>query len=171
MYGRGKKLNKSKTQKQSEKKKDYYKLKRVGNFWNNNYIENGDRNKNLSLEKYFNKVKPYLRDIITDLQESGTWKIQLTIAMNFISSKVSEEERVMHSKSNNIKFTSYNDANKVVDELFDSLDLRYQGNLEISMRGNDFIFNSVKLMYYKCHEVNFRCGGSYIHSPDWTEKK
>ena len=26
----------------------------------------------------------------------------------------------MHSKSNNIKFTAYNDANKVVHELFDS---------------------------------------------------
>ena len=100
---------------------EYDKPKRVSNFWNNNYIEyesNGDRNKNLSLEEYLNKSKPYLRDVIINLQESRTWKIQLTIAINFISSKDTEEDRVMHSKSNNIKFTSYNRANKVFDELF-----------------------------------------------------
>ena len=48
---------------------------------------------------------------------------------------------------------------------------RYQGNLETSMRGNDSIFDSVQLMYYKCHKVDFMRGGSYIDSPDWIKKK
>ena len=26
-------------------------------------------------------------------------------------------------------------------------------------------------MYYKCHEVNFKRGGSYIDYPNWTKKK
>ena len=52
----------------------------------------------------------------------------------------------MHSKSNNIKCTCYNDAKEVVDELINSLPLRYQGNLETSMRESDFIFDSVQLM-------------------------
>ena len=39
------------------------------------------------------------------------------------------------------------------------------------MKRNDFIFDSVQLMYYKCHHVNFRRGGSYIDSPDWIKKK
>ena len=39
------------------------------------------------------------------------------------------------------------------------------------MRGSNFIFDSVQLMYYKCHKVNFRRGGSYIDSPDWIKKK
>ena len=77
----------------------------------------------------------------------------------------------MHSTSGNIKFTSYNDANEVVNEVFESLRSRYQGNLETSMRGSDFIFDSVQLMYYKCHKVNFRRGDSYIDSPDWIKKK
>ena len=72
----------------------------------------------------------------------------------------------MHSKSNNIKFTSYNNAIKVVDELFESLRSRFQRNIEISMRGSDFIFDWVQLIYCKCHKVNFRRGGSYIDSPD-----
>ena len=26
-------------------------------------------------------------------------------------------------------------------------------------------------MYYKCHKVKFRRGGSYIIAPDWIKKK
>ena len=37
---------------------------------------NGDRDINLSIEKYLNKTKPYLKEIIIDLQKSNTWKIQ-----------------------------------------------------------------------------------------------
>ena len=82
-----------------EQEEDYYKPKRVNIFWNNNYIEyesNGDENRNLSLDECFNKIEPYLRNIITDLQNSDTWKIQLTISINFISSKDVAEECVMH---------------------------------------------------------------------------
>ena len=77
----------------------------------------------------------------------------------------------MHSRSGNIKLTSYNDADEVFDELFESLQLRYQRNLETSMRGSDFTFDSVQLMYYKCHKVNFKRGASYIDSPDCIKRK
>ena len=60
----------------------------------------------------------------------------------------------MHSRSDNIKYTSYKNTKEVVDELFELLCSRYQGHLETSMRGSDFIFDSVQLMYYKCHKVN-----------------
>ena len=93
-----------------------------------------------------------MRNIIIDLQNSDAWKIQLTIATNFISSKDSEEEHVIHSNSGNIKFTPYSDANDVIEKLFKSLCSRYQENLETSMKGSDFIFDSVQLMYYKCHK-------------------
>ena len=39
------------------------------------------------------------------------------------------------------------------------------------MKGSDFIFCSVQLMYYKCHKVHFNRGGSYIDSPDLIKKK
>lgn len=48
-------------------------------FHSNNYIRyeiDGDRDKNLSTEEYLNnKIKPFLEDIIIDLQKSGAWKI------------------------------------------------------------------------------------------------
>ena len=57
----------------------------------------------------------------------------------------------MYSMSNNIKFTSYYDENEFTNELFASLRSKYPDNLETSMRGNDFIFDSFQLMYCKCH--------------------
>ena len=112
-----------------------------------------------------------MRNKIIDLQNSDAWKIQLTIAINFISSRDSEEERVMHSNSGEIKFTPYSDANDVIEKLLKSLRSSYQENLETSMKGSDFISDSVQLMYYECHKVNFIRGGSYIDSPDWIKKK
>ena len=47
-----------------QEEKVYYKPKRVSNLWNNNYIEyesNNDKNRNLSLDKYLDKIEPYLR--------------------------------------------------------------------------------------------------------------
>ena len=107
-----------------QEEEDYYKVKRVSRFWNNNYSEyesNNDKNKNLSLDEYLKKIKTCLRNIIFDLQSSDTWKIQLIIAINFIFSKDTEQERVMYSVSDNIKFTSYNEANENVNELLESL--------------------------------------------------
>ena len=39
------------------------------------------------------------------------------------------------------------------------------------MEGSEFNVDSVQIMDYKCHKVGFRCGGSYIDSPDRIKKK
>ena len=62
-----------------------------------------------------------MRDIILNLQKSDTLKILLTNAIISISSKNVDEERVMHSKSNNTEFVSYDNVNEVVDKHFESL--------------------------------------------------
>ena len=64
----------------------YQKPVRVGNLQSNNYIQyesNGDRNKTLSIEEYFNKIRPYLKDIKNDFNKSDTWEIELTIELSF----------------------------------------------------------------------------------------
>ena len=75
-----------------QREEDYYKQKN-SNFSNKSYIgyeSNSGRIGNLSPDENFSKIETYLRDIITDLQISVTWKIQLTIAINLISSRDSE---------------------------------------------------------------------------------
>ena len=52
-------------------------------------------------------------------------------AINFISSKDDEEEHVLHSRSDSVIFTSYNDANEVVDNLLELLRSIYQENLDV----------------------------------------
>ena len=39
------------------------------------------------------------------------------------------------------------------------------------MKRSDFVFDSVQLMYYTCHKVNFKRGVSYSDSPDWIKTK
>ena len=71
-------------------KQDYYKPVRVGKFRNNNYIEyesNGNRNKTLSSEEFFNKIRQCLKYIINNLKKSDEYKIHLTVTINYISSK------------------------------------------------------------------------------------
>ena len=95
----------------------YCKTVIISNVRNNDYIKyesNSDRNKNVSVKEYLNVIKPYLKDMIIDLQISDMWKIQLTIAINFISSKDVDEQCVMHSKSENIEVMLYDDAYEVL---------------------------------------------------------
>ena len=132
-----------------KEEENYNKPVRVNNFLSNNYIEcesNGDRNKTLSVEENLQKIRPYLRDIINVLKQSDTWKIQLTITLNFISSKDDNDEGcVMHSKSDNIEIMISNETDKIIEKLFNSLKNRYQNNLQ-SMRGSEFVLDYFKLL-------------------------
>ena len=111
-----------------------------------------------------------MRDIITYLQKVDTWKIQIMIAIDFRSSEHVDEERVMHSKNDSTEFMSCDNVNEVVDELFESLLLRYQISLKSLMTRSGFIFNSGQFLYYKCHKVTFKLGGSYVDSPRLDKK-
>ena len=50
---------------------------------------------------------------------------------------------------------SFDNANEVVTELFESLLSRYQTDLKKSMRGSDFFFDSVQLLYSKMSPDKF----------------
>ena len=65
-------------------------------------------------------------------------KIKLSIAINFIYSKETNEESVMHSKSDNIEIMIYDKADEAIQELFELLLFRYQTGQEESMKGSDF---------------------------------
>ena len=66
-------------------------------------------------------ISPYLKDIINNLKKPDTWKIQLTMANNFISFIGNDEECVIHSKSDNIEIMINDEADEAIKELFDSL--------------------------------------------------
>ena len=61
-----------------------------------------------------------LKDIINGLKESDTWKIELSIANNFISF-IDDEECVMHSKCDNIEIMINYEADEFMKGIFGSL--------------------------------------------------
>ena len=97
---------------------DYYKPIIARGAFDGSYIQyesKEDKGKNLSIKKYLNMIKPYSSNIINNhktlglvryhsgnkswLEEtSSEWKIQLAMAINFISSIDSDETRTMHKK-------------------------------------------------------------------------
>ena len=104
-----------------EEEGNCHKLIRVGSFWSINYIEyesNFERNKTPLVEEYLHKIKSYLKDIINDLKKSDTWKNQLTIEINFFSCKDKNEEREMHSKNGNIEIMINDEADEVIEALW-----------------------------------------------------
>ena len=79
-------------------------------------------------------IRPYLSDIINDHKTQGEWKTHLTLAINIISSKDSDETRIMHSESDNIEIMTGSEADEINEKLFEFLLKRYEEGLEESMR-------------------------------------
>ena len=100
---------------------------------------------------------------INNFKKSDTRKIQLTVAINFISSKDTDKKHVMYSKSDNIEFMIYDNEKTILD--------LYKIWLETLIKVSDFNFDCVYLLCYKCHKINPHCGGSYMYSPDWIKNK
>ena len=83
--------------------------------------------------------------------------------LNRMSSRDNDDTQLMHSKSDNIEIMIVNKTDGIINELFESFLTRYQLGLE-SMKGNDFVFDSIDGMHYKCNKISLNCGGVYIDS-------
>ena len=53
----------------------------------------------------------------------------------------------MHAKSNNVEIMMGSETDEVIEELFESLLQRYQEGLEESMKGGEFVFDGVNVLY------------------------
>ena len=117
-------------------------------------------------------LKVHSRDEVINYEtQFGEWKIQLTMQTNFISSKDSNETHTSHMKSDNIEIMMGSETNDIIDELFESLEQKYQEGLKESMRGSEFIFDSVDLLYYDLQRISLKTGESYVDSPKWLKDK
>ena len=76
-------------------------------------------------------------------------KIQLTMRIDFISSKYYDETSVMHTKSDNLKSLMSNETDEIIKRLFNCPLQKYQEGLEESIKRSEFIFVSVNLLHYK----------------------
>ena len=124
---------------------DYYKSIITNGAFNNNYIQyesKGNKDKILTPSEYLDMIRPYLSDVINDHKTQGEWRIHsgntitehktqgeweihLTMAINCISSKDSDETHTMHTKSNNIEIMMGSETDEIIKELFKSILQRY----------------------------------------------
>ena len=84
-----------------------------------------------------------MKDIINNLTKFNAWKIQLIIAVHFISSKDTYEKVLTHSKSDYIEIMIDDKADELIKKLLQSLIYRYQTGLETSVKCTDFITNVI----------------------------
>ena len=88
------------------------------------------------------------------------------MSINFTSSKDFDETRNGRTKSDNIEIMMVSATDDITDELFGSLLQKYLEGLEKSMKGVNFIVDSVDLLYYYLQKtILSREQGSYIDFP------
>ena len=102
---------------------DYYKPTEVKSAFDGSYMlyeSRGDKDNMLAIYEYFDKIKPYLKDMIDDYKSKGEWKIQLSMQIIFVSFTDANETREMHTKSDNITIMSGIETEDVINELFNT---------------------------------------------------
>ena len=75
----------------------------------------------------------------------------------------------MHTKSDNKEIMIGSDTNEVIKELFKLFLQRYQEDLQEKMRGSEFEFDGIHLLYYDFNKISLHRGGSYIESAKWIK--
>ena len=111
-------------------------------------------------------VRPYLSNIINDHETQVELKIQSAIAINFMSSKDSNEMVLCTLRAIAYKLNRWN-----YSRTFWFFLQKYQKGLKESMKESAFVFDSVDLLRYKLHEISLNRGGSYIDYPKWLKNE
>ena len=130
-------------------------------------IINNTRNthKTRDLVRYHSDKKSWLEET------SSEWKIQLTMAISFVSSKDSDETRTMHTKSNNVEIMIGCETDEIIEDISESFLQKYQEGLEESITGSKFVYDSVDVLYYNLNKVSLSRDGSYIDSSKWLKSR
>ena len=135
------------------------------------YKSDSKKDKSISIARYLNNIREHLRKLIYCKKKNGEWKIQLIMKINFISPRDFIESRDMYSKSDNFEIMRGSNTNEIIIDLFNSILRRYQGGLQESMRGSEFVFDYVESLNDIFHKLDLKRSGSYIETPEWIQNK
>ena len=68
----------------------------------------------------------------------------------------------MHTKSDNEEIMNGSDTDDIIEELFKLFLQKYEENLQEKMKGSDFEFDGVNILYYDFNKISINRGRSYI---------
>ena len=145
---------------------DYYEPKEIKSAFDGSHVlyeSRGDKDNMLAIYEYFDKIIPYLKDMVDNYKSKGEWKIQLVMRVIFVSFIDKNETQVMHTKSDNVKIMNGTYTNDAIIELIKSFTKRYQEGLETKMKGRSYIFERVNLLEYHLHKISLNRGGRLIY--------
>ena len=117
---------------------------------------------------------PYLSDLINNNKaknESKEWKIQITMHVNFSSSKDTGEICTIYVRSDNKGIRLGNETDAIIKELLEYFLNNYQEEEILLRKGSDFVFESVDLLSYTFQKTSLKRGKSYIKSSEWVLNK
>ena len=122
-------------------------------------------------QKAHGKLKVHSSNEVVDYETEGEWKIQLPMEINFVSSKGSDEIRIIHTKSiyNGIHYKDIimgSETDEIIEELCESLLQKYQEGLKESLKESKFYFDCVNSLYYHLQRISLIRVGSYIDPPE-----
>ena len=93
-------------------------------------------------------MKVHSGNKIIDQKTPAECKIQLTLLINFMSSKDSEETRTMHTKSHNVQIMMGNGIDDIIKGIFGISFAKILRKISRKMIESEFIFDSVDLLNY-----------------------
>ena len=126
--------------------------------------------KMLSPDEYFKMIEPHLTELINKHKNDDSWKIQLTMKINFTLFQDFNDKRSLYVKTKNVVIIEGSDINEIINEIFVSLIKKYQELLEYSTKNSGLILG-VESMTYDINKTAINRGGSYIESPAWLRNK
>ena len=133
------------------------------------YTCRGDKEKNMYITNYLEKIKLYLIALI-DEKKIFNQKIQLDIAINLIH--LTKSDRItFYVKSKNIECYISDNSEDVLNLLYDSLLKYFNDKLLICRTDSSYVLESVEGLSIHFHKIDLKRGSSYIPTPKWLETK
>ena len=97
--------------------------------------------KKVSVRQYLNKITSHLYDLINDHRIARrVWEIQISMHVNFISSKDTRETHNIYVWSDNVSILRGSDTDYILREIFRSFLRNYQEELKIIKRNPSCIW-------------------------------
>ena len=144
---------------------DYYKPVLAKESFNGNYqlyTCRGDKNRDMFIDTYLDKVKPYLLALI-DEKKVTEKKIQLDIGINLVHTTKPNDRITFYVKTDNVTCLPSDNTEEILDLLIASFYEKY--------KGSSYVYESVEGSAIHFHKIDLKRGSSYIPSPTWFLKK
>lgn len=130
-----------------------------------------DKDRDMYIDAYLDKVIPYLR-ILIDEKKTTEKKIQLNVGINLIdTTSNSNKQFTFYVKTENVIFLPSDKAEDILDMLIASFYDLYRDKVRQCGVGSGCAYESVEGLCIHFHKIDLNRGSSDIRSPNWLKKK